>query len=57
VSKTLKTRGHFPTDEAALKLIYLAIQRVQEKWRNPSPWWPAARLALETLYGERVPLP
>jgi hypothetical protein len=33
--KVLKTRGHFPNDEAATKLIYLALRHITKKWPNP----------------------
>jgi transposase-like protein len=34
VRKIIKTRGQFPTEDAARKLIYLAITRAQAKWRR-----------------------
>jgi transposase-like protein len=34
IRKTIKTRGHFPTDDAALRLIWLAIQRAKTSWRT-----------------------
>src|SRR5262249_12647497 len=33
--KVLKNRGHFPSDEAATKLIYLALRDITKKWKNP----------------------
>ncbi|MGZ6693334.1 MAG: transposase, partial [Solirubrobacteraceae bacterium] len=30
--KIIKTRGHFPTEDAARKLIYLAITKAETKW-------------------------
>jgi putative transposase len=33
--KVLKTRGHFPNDEAATKLIYLVLRNITKKWKNP----------------------
>jgi putative transposase len=40
--KTLKTRGSFPTDEAALKLIYLALRNITQRWTMPVKEWRAA---------------
>ena len=40
--KVLKNRGHFPSDEAATKLIYLALQNITRKWKNPQITWRAA---------------
>jgi len=34
IRKAIKTRGHFPDEQAATKLIYLAIDRAQTKWRS-----------------------
>ena len=32
--KIIKTRGHFPNDDAALKLLYLAIRNAGMRWRR-----------------------
>lgn len=55
--KTLKTRGALPSDEAVLKLLYLALQRASKKWTRPIQNWPGAlnRFAIE--FEGRVPLP
>jgi transposase-like protein len=34
--KIIKTRGHFPTDEAGTKLLYLALRNIIAKWKKPS---------------------
>ncbi len=39
--KIIKTRGSFPTDEAALKLLYLAIRNAGVHWRRPVEWTAA----------------
>ena len=39
--KIIKTRGHFPTEDAARKLIYLAITKAETKWKRVFNW-PAA---------------
>ena len=55
--KIIKTRGHFPTDEAATKLLYLALQNLSKKWRNSSREWLAALPHLALLFGDRfIPL-
>lgn len=51
--KIIKTRGHFPTDEAALKLLYLALRNATKKWRNISREWIAAMPHFVVLFGER----
>jgi putative transposase len=40
--KVLKNRGHFPTDESAVKLIYLALRNITKKWNRPPMSWKAA---------------
>jgi putative transposase len=51
--KIVKTRGHFPTDEAATKLLYLALRNITTKWRRASPTWQAAMPFLALLFGTR----
>ena len=38
IRKSIKTRGHFPDEQAATKLIYLAIQRAETKWQQAYYW-------------------
>jgi putative transposase len=40
--KIIKNRGSFPTDEAAVKLLYLALQNIARKWTMPIKEWKAA---------------
>jgi len=54
--KLLKTRGAFPNDEAIIKIIYLAIQRVAKKWTMPIRDWRAALNQFVILFGDRVPV-
>jgi putative transposase len=54
VRRAIKTRGHFPSEESATKLIYLAICRAETKWRTVYNW-SAARRALKIHFGERMP--
>ena len=52
IRKTTKTRGSFPTDEAATKRIYLAIRNFERKGRSVREW-VAARNQFAILYPER----
>jgi putative transposase len=52
--KITKTRGHFPTDEAALKLLYLAIRNITAKWRNARMYWTEALTYFAQLFGDRL---
>ena len=54
VRKAIKTRGHFPDEQAATKLIYLAIQRAQVSWKGVMRW-TAALCALKIHFGDRIP--
>ncbi len=51
--KIIKTRGHFPTDEAATKLIWLALRNITAKWARMSPHWRPAMNQFAILYEGR----
>jgi transposase-like protein len=50
--KIIKTRGHFPTDEAATKLLYLALRNIRKRW-HAAPAWQAALTHFAILFPER----
>jgi putative transposase len=54
VRKIIKTRGHFPTEDAARKLIYLAITKAEAKWQRVFHW-PSALAAFKIEFGDRIP--
>src|SRR4051794_1442065 len=54
IRKAIKTRGHFPDQQAATKLIYLAIIKANAKWQR-SRTWSAPRAALKIHFGDRYP--
>jgi len=43
--KIIKTRGSFPNEEAALKLLYLALRNAAKRWTRPIAGWKAASTA------------
>ena len=51
--KIIKTRGHFPTDDAASKLIWLALRNITAHWGNAAPDWKTAMNQFAILYEER----
>jgi len=53
--KIIKNRGSFPTDEAALKLLYLALQNIARKWTMPIKEWKAALNRFAILFEDRMP--
>jgi putative transposase len=54
--RVIKNRGSFPSDEAALKLIYLALQNLSQKWTMPVKDWRAALNQFAILFEGRLPL-
>jgi putative transposase len=52
--KIIKTRGSFPNDDAALKLLYLAIRNARLKWRRGIAW-TAAMGQFAIAFGARFP--
>jgi len=55
--KILKTRGHFPTDEAATKLLWLALRNITVTWGKEANYWRSARNQFAIVYGERFTAP
>ena len=53
--RAVRTRGHFPGDEAAMKLLYLTLNRAAEDWKRPTREWGKARNQLAIVFGERFP--
>lgn len=51
--QAIKTRGSFPSEEAAMKLIYLTIMKAAGQWHTVQNWKPALNY-LETCCGERI---
>ena len=52
--KVIKTRGSFPNEEAAMKLLYLALQNVAKKWQTIQGW-PQALNRFAILWEDRFP--
>ncbi len=53
--KVIKTRASFPNDEAAFKLLYLALRNIAKKWTMPIPHWSQAMQAFAIIFEGRVP--
>jgi putative transposase len=54
IRKIIKTRGSFPDEDSARKLLYLAITRAQRKWRHTYNW-SSALTAFRIHFGDRIP--
>ena len=52
--KLTKNRGSFPSDEALLKLFYLALKNISQKWTMPIRDWKAALNRFTIEFGERI---
>ena len=53
--KITKNRGSFPSDEALLKLFYLALRNIAKKWTMPIRDWKAALNRFTIEFDERMP--
>jgi putative transposase len=53
--KITKNRGSFPSDEALLKLFYLALRNISKKWTMPIRDWKAALNRFTIQFEERMP--
>jgi transposase-like protein len=53
VRKIIKTRGHFPTDDAANKLIWLALRNIAADWGKAAHHWKEAMNQFAILYDGR----
>lgn len=51
--KIVKNRGRFPSDEAASKLLYLALRNIEKDWKMPPITWRQAVNQFAILFGER----
>ena len=52
--KAVKTKGSFPSEEAAIKLLYLAIHNAVPQWTR-TRGWTKAMLAFKIQFGDRLP--
>ena len=50
--RAVRARGHFPTDEAAMKLLFLVLNRSEKEWK-PAREWSLAKAQFAILFGER----
>ena len=51
--RAIRARGHFPTDEAAMKLLFLVLNRSEKEWTMPAREWSLAKAQFVILFGER----
>ena len=51
--KIIKTRGHFPSDDAATKLLWLALRNITTDWSRAARQWKDAMNQFAIAYGDR----
>jgi putative transposase len=51
--RAVRTRGHFPSDDAATKLLYLVLNRASDDWKRPPREWFDAKAQFAIMFGER----
>ena len=51
--RAVRATGHFPNDEAALKLLFLVLNRSDKEWTMPAREWGMAKAQFAVLFGER----
>jgi putative transposase len=56
IRRSVRARGHFPSEEAAIKLIWLQLREVTKDWKMPAREWHAARAQFGLLFGDRFEL-
>jgi len=54
--RAVRARGHFPHDEAAMKLLYLVLNRAEKEWRMPPREWTMAKTQFAILFEDRFKL-
>jgi transposase-like protein len=57
VRKIVKNHGHFPSDEAATKLLFLALRNIAKKWTMPYHSWKEAANQFAIVFGDRFTAP
>jgi putative transposase len=51
--RAVRTRGHFPHDDAVLKLLFLVLNLASKDWRMPPKEWAAAKAQFAILFEDR----
>lgn len=51
--RAVRARGHFPTDEAAMKLLFMVLNRTEKEWKMPPREWAMAKSQFAILFADR----
>jgi putative transposase len=52
IRQAMRTRGHFPNDDAAMKLLYLVLNHASGEWKRAPREWFEARAQFAIIFGE-----
>ncbi len=52
--RSVRMRGHFPNDEAAIKLIWLQLREITKEWKMLPREWAAAKAQFAVMFGDRL---
>jgi transposase-like protein len=55
LSKAVRVHGHFPSDDAASKLLFLVLREVSQNWKMAPREWNAARTQFAVIFGDASP--
>ena len=55
--RAVRTSGHFPNDDAAMKLLYLVLNQAATEWKRPPREWFEAKTQFAVVFGERFVRP
>ena len=50
--RSVRIRGHFPNDEAAMKLVWLQLREIMKNWKMPAREWSAAKAQFAVVFGD-----
>jgi putative transposase len=53
IRRAVRTRGHFPNDDAAMKLLYLVLNHASDGWKTPPREWFEARAQFAVIFADR----
>ncbi|WP_244629467.1 transposase, partial [Brucella sp. 191011898] len=51
--RAIRARGHFPNDDAAMKMLYLVLNQAAGDWKRPPREWFEAKTQFAVVFGER----
>ena len=54
--KVTKNRGHFPSDESCLKIMYLALKNASKNWNRPVNNWGSVMNQMHLMFENRIPI-